>query len=248
MNIVILSGGSGNDALICGIKQFYKDANISVIINAYDSGKSTGICRKITDTLGVSDIRKNHIRMYKAMYKNYDKRLSEFMEARYDFTKGNECDEICDKLDEWDLSQFNDICRSFFENKYANNYNYTDFNIANIIYSQMFLQYGYDKTNEIMCNLLNIPNFVKLNSYDNVYINALTKAGNIIEDEGDIVEYKNANDPIVEIKYITKQQNGLNENAIKLINEANLIIISTGTFWSSIYPTLFYDNLYEYIQ
>lgn len=64
MNIVILSGGSGNDSLIKGLKEMYPESDIKVIINAYDSGKSTGICRKVTDTLGVSDIRKNHIRMY----------------------------------------------------------------------------------------------------------------------------------------------------------------------------------------
>ena len=43
MNIVILSGGSGNDSLIKGLKEMYPESDIKVIINAYDSGKSTGI-------------------------------------------------------------------------------------------------------------------------------------------------------------------------------------------------------------
>lgn len=249
MNIVILSGGSGNDALVKGIKSFYKDAKIDVVINAYDSGKSTGICRKVTNTLGVSDIRKNHVRMYKACNPNYDKRIVEFMEARYDFTKGNEYKEICTKLDDWGLSQFKEYAKGFFCNKLTKLFDFKDFNVANIIYSQMFVKLGYEKTNKIMCDLMGLEDFVTLNSFDNVYINAVTKSGNILTDEGDIVEYKNPNDPITELKYIRESEEfGLNPKAIQKISEANLLIVSTGTFWSSIYPTLFYKDLYQFIN
>ena len=85
MKITILSGGSGNDSLIKGLKSFYQDLDISVIVNAYDNGKSTGVCRKVTNTLGVSDIRKNHIRMYKALKGKFtDQRLVDFFEGRFD--------------------------------------------------------------------------------------------------------------------------------------------------------------------
>lgn len=103
MNIVILSGGSGNDSLVKGLKSMYPESNIKVIINAYDSGKSTGICRKVTNTLGVSDIRKNHIRMYKALNDNPDARLLEFYDGRYNFTKGKEIEEIYNLLCSWEL-------------------------------------------------------------------------------------------------------------------------------------------------
>ena len=80
MKITILSGGSGNDSLIRGLKLLYKNIDVKVIVNAYDNGLSTGVCRSITNTLGVSDIRKNHIRMYKAMSPDecLDTRLIEF--------------------------------------------------------------------------------------------------------------------------------------------------------------------------
>ena len=86
MKITILSGGSGNDSLIKGLKSIYKNVDVKVVVNAYDNGLSTGVCRSITNTLGVSDIRKNHIRMYKAMNPDdqLDTRLIEFYENRYD--------------------------------------------------------------------------------------------------------------------------------------------------------------------
>ena len=70
MKIVVLSGGSGNDALIKGLNAYAVNGGfeLHVIVNAYDNGKSTGVCRAVTDTLGVSDIRKNHIRMYEALH------------------------------------------------------------------------------------------------------------------------------------------------------------------------------------
>ena len=44
MKTVILSGGSGNDSLIRGLKYYYPSMNCKVIVNAYDNGKSTGVC------------------------------------------------------------------------------------------------------------------------------------------------------------------------------------------------------------
>ena len=239
MNIVILSGGSGNDSLIKGLKEMYPESDIKVIINAYDSGKSTGICRKVTDTLGVSDIRKNHIRMYQALNQNPDKRIIEFYNNRYNFTKGNEIEEISKLLYNWNLNGLIKVVERFFNNPLARAFIYNDFNVSNIIYAQMFKDNGYEKTNKFFCDLLGLDDFVILNSFDNVYINAITESGNNILDEGDIVEYKNSNDKIKSIAYIGCK-NRLNPKAIESINDADFIIISTGTFWSSIYPTLDY--------
>ena len=97
MNILVISGGSGNDALVKGIKKFYPESNVNVLVNAYDAGKSTGVCREVTGTLGVSDIRKNHIRMYKATAKNINQCFVEFYDSRYDLTKGNETEEVVAK-------------------------------------------------------------------------------------------------------------------------------------------------------
>ena len=68
MKAIVLSGGSGNDALLKGLYGLYPNLDLKIIVNAYDDGKSTGLCRILTNTLGVSDIRKNHSRMYQIMH------------------------------------------------------------------------------------------------------------------------------------------------------------------------------------
>ena len=257
MNITILSGGSGNDSLVTGLKQYYPAANIKVIVNAYDNGKSTGVCRAVTNTLGVSDIRKNHIRMYKACNSNPDARLVEFYDNRYNLKARYEYEDIATYLDNWGLSDLKVYARHFFDNPLAKNYTYKNFSIANIIYSQMYQELGYEQTNSFFCKLLGLDDFVILNSFDNVFISARTKSGHIIADEGEIVDYNNPDDIIMDIIYTTNNTcqdssvpslYGLNPKAIDAVLNADLIIISTGTFWSSIYPTLDYMDFYKYIN
>ena len=249
MKTVILSGGSGNDSLTRGLKYYYPSMNCKVIVNAYDNGKSTGVCRAVTNTLGVSDIRKNHIRMYKAMHGNCNKNIIEFYDNRYDFTPGNEVAEITEKLNTWGMPQFVPLVERFFATPEAKNYRYTDFNISNIVYAEMYAQLGYEYTNDYFCNkILDIDSFVLLNSFSNVYLKAITNSGYVIKDEGEIVEWCNRDDKIESCLYGTVLNTELNPCAVASIESADLIIISTGTFWSSIYPTLEFGDLYKLIN
>ena len=248
MNIVVLSGGSGNDALIKGLKSLYKESNVKVVVNAYDSGKSTGICRKVTNTLGVSDIRKNHTRMYKALTKNPDKRLLEFYDSRYDFTKGNEVNEILALMDNWGLTTLSPFVVRFFERPESSLYEFKVFSVANIVYSQMYSEYGYEDTNKFFCDMLGIDDFVILNSFDNVYLNAVLEDGTVLTDEGDIVELKNPTNKITSLMYLGDHSYGVNTKAVEAVLNADLLVISTGTFWSSIYPTLEYLDFYKFVN
>ena len=247
MKITILSGGSGNDKLIRGLRRFFPQCEIKVITNAYDSGKSTGICRHVTNTLGVSDIRKNHSRMYETLDIPKDNRILEFYNNRYDLTKGNEEHEVLDLLDGWGLSGFKQYAVNFFSRDLASNFVYKDFSIANIIYSEMYAELGYEETNARFCNFLGIEDFVVLNSFENVYLKAMTQSGHIIGDEGDLVKYDNAEDKIVNTFY-TGLDEVVNMKAVDLVKNCDLLVISTGTFWSSIYPTLQYGDFYKYVN
>lgn len=251
MKITILSGGTGNDALYKGIKKFYPEADIKVIVNAYDSGKSTGICRKITNTLGVSDIRKNHSRLYSTT-ENPNKNYMDFLEGRYSLDVNNEEKQVYEKLSYWNINEkfILDAVKHFFNlyKYHKNKYLFEDFNIANIVYSALFNKFGYEKTCELMTNFLGIEDNVLINSFDNVYIHANTLNGNIIKDEGDIVNHKNKDNPITKIIYVGNKNEILNEKATNRVLDSDLIIISSGTFWSSIYPTLDYGNFYLFIN
>ena len=251
MKITILSGGSGNDSLIKGLKSIYKNVDVKVVVNAYDNGLSTGVCRSITDTLGVSDIRKNHIRMYKAMNQDdqLDTRLIEFYENRYDLEPNCESSAL-ELLDGWGLKdQFGVYVHNFFKRiEYSDEHKFNNFNVANIVFSEMYSELGYEKTNEISCDLLGVDDFVILNSFQNVYLNAITSDYQVINDEGDIVKLCSKDSKIVNTFYTPALQPELNPKAIDAVINCDLLLISTGTFWSSIYPTLQYGDFYKYIN
>ena len=88
------------------------------------------------------------------------------------------------------MPQFVPLVERFFATPEAKNYGYTDFNISNIVYAEMYAQSGYEYTNDYFCNkILDIDSFVLLNSFSNVYLKAITNSGYVIEDEGEIVEW-----------------------------------------------------------
>ena len=120
---------------------------------------------------------------------------------------------------------------------------------GNIVYAEMYAQSGYESTNDYFCNkILDIDSFVLLNSFSNAYLKAITNSGYVIEDEGEIVEWCNRGDKIESCLYGTVLNTELNPCAVASIESADLIIISTGTFWSSIYPTLEFGDLYKLIN
>ena len=251
MKISVLSGGSGNDAIVKGLKYYYPECDLKIIINSYDNGKSTGICRYVTDTLGVSDTRKNHIRMYKIMTPELkqNKDILDFYENRYNYTKGNEKNEILEKINSYSFADdtIKQSVLDFFEIEKSKVVAYKDFSIANIVYSSMYKKLGYENTNKYFCKLLGIDDCVLLNSFDNIYLKANTQSGYVIQDEGELVEWANKNDKIIDV-FFDGEYNGLNQKAIDRILESDLIIHSTGTFWSSTYPILKYGDFYKYLN
>ena len=236
-NIVVLSGGSGNDAILKAlIDMGYTDKNIRVIVNAYDDGKSTGVCREVTGTLGVSDIRKNHEKLHKMIHEdNINWPLINLYENRIDI----------DKTYQTGNALFDREIKDFFNRLKADDFEYRNFNVMNVIYSQMYSSLGYEHTNAMFSEMLGLDDMVKLNSFDNIKIVAATESGIVIEDEGEIVEWKNECDKIKDVYFVGKSTNGINPEAHRLIMKADLIIISTGTFWSSLYPTLKYKDFYK---
>lgn len=248
MRCVILSGGSGNDSLIKGLVGLYPQIDIKVVVNAYDDGKSTGVCRKITNTLGVSDIRKNHYRMYEVKSNFIDSGLSSFYNNRYDLDMKDKKAYVGFLLEEFGLPFLCKYSDRFFDSIPSNEtFDFKSFNVANIVYSQMYKEHGYDYTNSFFCSLLGIEDFVLLNSYDNVHLKAKAKGSFTLESEADIVEYCNAKNPILGVLF-TDSERTLNRKALDAIANADMIVMSSGTFWSSLYPTLDYGSLYKHIN
>lgn len=247
MNWLILSGGSGSTALYNGISRLDKNANIKFLINMYDDGKSTGVVRKVMNVLGPSDCRKTHLKIYKQKHCLISSNILDFYEKRYNFDSETVMTDILNELKNLNLLRFKDCVYEFFAQPNARSMSFKDFNLSNLVYSVLYARNGYEQTNAEMCKLLEIDDNVIMNSFDNVFIGAELESGNSLEDEAAIVSYSSS-DRIKKIIYRGPEKITLNDKAIKAINEADNIIISSGTFWSSIFPTLEYGEMYKIIN
>lgn len=282
-NVVIFSGGTGSVAIQEGFSAIFgnDNYNLDVIINAYDNGKSTGTCRKIFNNkiLGPSDLRKNHMTQFKVQktsaLKDFSSResvLYKLFNIRLDAkSKENYYNQACALLEEsrsaigdkdtYNLKSLLDYF--FFENVHNNVWRKTlegvdfkDFSIANIFYSASAAINGYSLrlAGRDMAAILGIKDNVHLISDVNLYLQAKTESGKIIEDEGNIVEWDNPEDKIVSVlllrdgqEYIPSVDEGTDLTKVKscksIIEEADLIIFSSGTQWSSLIPSYMHSGL-----
>ena len=258
MKICIISGGSGSVQLKKGLSKYVPIENIYTLVNAYDNGLSTGLVRKVFngDILGPSDIRKQQL----LDYSNYrddiktesSEKLYSILKQRVTFLKNpkDEFLKIADQIHEYPI--FKESIELFFEQPLSKKIKYIDFSIANIFYSSLMFQYGAQKTADIVADLLNLPKNIILNSDEVLYLGALTESNNKILDEGDLVNYNNENDKIKDIFLFDKNGNikipELSNRAKTIINESDLIILSSGTQFSSLIPTYITKGFKEAIK
>lgn len=132
-----------------------------------------------------------------------------------------------------------------------------DFSISNIYYASAAALNGnsLSQAGTLMAEVLGIPDNVHLVSDINLYLHAETRSGCIISDEGVIVSYDNPNDPISNVLLLDEKGNSylplIDENILcekttsHLIEEADIIIFSSGTQWSSLIPTYMHKGFYD---
>ena len=273
--VVLFCGGSGGKALQGGFASLFGYGNykLDAVINAYDNGKSTGVCRRIfdDDILGPSDLRKNQLTQFKLKYKDQLKdkdskefKLYELFELRFD---GTDYQDYHDKA----LKLINDIdylekdkielfrkWLDYFFSKDVKDVNFRDFSLSNIFYASCAAlnNNSLEKAGMIMSDVLGIEDRVHVISNVNLYLYNLTQSGHLITDEGDLVTWNNPDDKVVEA--ILRDKNGndylpsvneKNEKDIeKLVEEADLIIFSSGTQWSSLIPSYMHKGFREMLS
>lgn len=262
MKIVIFAGGSGSEQLQRGLFEcFGKDVNYSIITNTYDNGKSTGTVRRVCDSkiLGPSDLRKNQLLRHSLMY-GTDSPLYKFLKERVTLSPEEMKEYISLKLKNIGLdSLFKEELQkglsSYFSSTSAYNVDYIDFSVANILYAGVAKNHNYSlkEAGLVFADILGIPrDAVCLNSDENLYLTAITESRHEILDEGDIVCWNNPTDKIIDINLLTKDGiktiPTLDRDTEKVIKEADIIIYSSGTQWSSLIPTYITDDLYSLLQ
>lgn len=282
-NIVIFSGGTGSIAIQNGLASVFgiDNYNLDIIINAYDNGKSTGVCRKIFNDkiLGPSDFRKNQLTQFKiqkaTQLKDFSSResvLLRLFELRFDaMTKEEYYEKSCQLLEKnkevigdkdtyylkglLDYFFFEDINKTVWR-KSLEGVEFNDFSIANIFYSAAAAMNGNSLrlAGSDIANVLDIKDNVHLISDINLYLQAMTQSGYLIEDEGDIVTWDNPDDKISSVillregkEYVPSVDEETDLTKVKsckyIIDNADIIIFSSGTQWSSLIPSYMHSGL-----
>lgn len=259
MIVTIFAGGSGSLELQRGFYHLFKSyITIRVVLNGYDDGKSTGIVRKVynNNILGPSDLRKNQIFRHELEYGETN--LSRFLKTRFNAQSHIHAQTIILNFLDYYLidSKYyytlkNDIIQ-FFAVPASQTQTYTDFNVGNIIYATRFDYQGVEEATKSMARILQIPeNYVEFQSYDPLTLTAKTKKGEILRDEASIVNFSQRNDIIESILLYdilgTEAQPFLRQDIKQLIHDSDLIIVSSGTLWSSLIPTFVSQGFYEAI-
>lgn len=257
MKILIFAGGTGSIALQTGIYEFLQkhqitqDVQVKVLVNAYDNGLSTGVVRQVMGgkILGPSDVRKNQTTRLRL--ENPASPWLRFLDIRFS-APARDAEQYClDQLAALETAigvdrrtiSVRGAIREYFNVAAALQVDYADFSLANIIYAGFARASGHSlrRAAAIMSGILNIADNVILNDDHSLYLGAITQSGIKITDEGDIVGWGNLEDPIVDLFFTdhlgTVSTPQLCDEAAEAIQEADLIILSTGTQWSSLIPT-----------
>jgi len=258
MKVLIMSGGTGSKQLQSGLYSIFKDnLEVKLLINCYDNGGTTGVVRQVFDgkILGPSDLKKNQFFRHFLTYGNTD--LLKFLEER--ITSNNPYEEIQKVLSKYSIGEYekeiiNNSIDFFFSKPLSKVIDYEDFSISSLIYAGLAgaNNNSTSKVGEIMSKVLKIDDFIIINDDESLFLNAVSNSDQIIDDEGDIVKWNNDSDTIKSVWL--ENVHGvvtlplLTELAKKEISEADMIIFSSGTQWSSLIPTYMSVGFKEAIE
>lgn len=264
MNIVILAGGKGSLQLQKGIKEFFdsnvdecffQDVNVEVLINAFDDGLSTGLVRKVYGgkILGPSDLRKNQALRHEQLFGETD--LLKFLNTRLTASVDEIKDLVISEIDKLSNRAYKNVlyfgARAYFDNEKYKTIEYDDFSISNIIYAGL----AGDECNmlslvgHLMSQVLCIQDHVIIANDESLFLRAYTKSGILVEDEYNIDIWDNPSDPIDRIFLVdhngVEKEPVLSDRAFNALKNADIIISSSGTQWTSIIPTYMFKGFKE---
>lgn len=213
LQVAVFSGGRGSNSIV---KELLKDESIqlSLIVNAYDDGKSTGEIRKFFNMLGPSDIRKNQENLMPASFPYHevwseifsfrfpkDAEHASCMEALDDYVAGRS-DEIegirigngdIGKLIRRLLKQFVVSVRTY-EKIIGRPFNFSDCALSNCLYAGAYEITGksFNETIKLFNILLHTQGDVIPTNLENKKLVAIRENGKICYNEAEIVELRSS--------------------------------------------------------
>jgi 2-phospho-L-lactate transferase/gluconeogenesis factor (CofD/UPF0052 family) len=273
MKISIFSGGRGCTSIIKSLF-FQTDAAITILVNAYDNGKSTGRIREfIPGMLGPSDIRKNFSTILECYQLD---NLADFLEQRLlsnttglstiDFVRTS----LPEHFSRLSYSTFESILAALnefdrFSAKKNEIFDTNDCAVGNLIFAGVFLQCKGDFnlavrqyqsiffSDESRLRILNVTDG------ENLFLVARSESGRIFRDEEEIVlnvEAESIREVALTNFESTQFSDSLfskpyspepNPDALDNLGDAEIIIYGPGTQASSLLPSYLTNNLLEVI-
>ena len=202
MNIVLFCGGRGSTALIKEIAR-WPDANLSLIVNAYDDGLSTGAIRRaIPGFLGPSDFRKNlvstllqsgerHLEIARIMEHRLqikNKKIESFqkiLNADTNFSL------IWNSYNDFRKLELETYISTFIDYLSSSNkeFEYKDCAVGNIIYGGAYLKNdcNFQLANSKLCELIGVNADILSVSNEETHLAGILTDGTILPDESSIV-------------------------------------------------------------
>lgn len=267
MNILIVAGGTGSIQIQKGLAAYVdglQGVKTRVLVNAYDNGLSTGAVRTVVNgnILGPSDVRKNQTTLLKIV--DPKSPYHALLDIRFTIATA-EAREFClakiaelptgGVVTEFNRTLLKEAVEVYFRQKLSMSIDYNDFALANIIYAGFAIANGNSlrQAAAIMAGIMGLPtDCVILNDDRSMFLGAVTKSGVRLHDEGDIVKWGKIDDPIVDVFFTdslgAETSPTLCAEAAQAIKDADLIILSTGTQWSSLIPTYASKGFKEAIE
>lgn len=164
----------------------------------------------------------------------------------------------------YDIEALKRAVDNFFLQPKAKDINYADFALSNILYASLANMHGnsLEEAGHIMSSILGIEDNVHLISNINLYLHAKSASGRDLDDEDVMSQWKNADDPIDHLYYVDRDGNEyypavdqLPDKTIdpmhtceKILDNADIIIFSSGSQWTSLIPTYAQSGFYEIIK
>ncbi len=263
LKVVLFSGGRGSAKIIPELLK--RDSiQLSVIVNGYDDGKSTGEIRKFFKMLGPSDIRKNQELL---MSKNnvYYEDLKKLFQFRFPLNYTAELPVVAPSLGRLVkklLGQFL-LSLEVYETLMEDEFNFIDCSLANCLYAGEYELLGknFDATRDFFNVILQVKGEVIPTNLENKKLMAIRDNGEILYNEAQIVELRSSSrirdlflvdevppKSVFDKHYTTiedrhRQLQQLesfvfaSEKTLGAISSADIIVYSPGTQHSSLYPS-----------
>lgn len=244
--VLIVAGGTGSTNLQIGL--YAAGIDYELLINAYDDGKSTGFVRRVAGCLGPSDIRKN-LHTILGIRDKHAAAYTSTLGCRFNAPTSAQAQQFCltkcaltpsmrTGLDEWF--------------RFAGELRYEDVSVANLALAGLArLSGSMQRASDSVAMSLGLPAAVHLSSDENAELLARSRSG-AVATEGEIVSWNRPDDPLERIEY---RQGGLPAanpvlapRAVGAISRADAVVISPGTLFSSILPTLLTQGFREAVR